>query len=678
MHSHTRSHTSIFATHWSPTNAALTILLVLLFLIFLLVFLNITAVPAQAQTSVPPTARQAASMPQFAARLAHAASSQIASRAPYSAQPRASYKNPLDPRARTHRGGPLDDSTLYENGPINGTTDAWTINFGFVVGDTFTVPSSGASVNGLVFGAWAEPGDVLENANVGITSSAFGGTIYFDGVVNFTQSACSANQYGYNVCTESGTFGSVNLAAGTYWVSLSNAVVNTGDPIYWDENSGVGCDSPGCPSQAEDEGVGTIPSEAFTVEGTTCLFNCPPQCVGNVPQDGFELIHNFSASEQSPAPGLAIDQVGRLYGASGGGNNGEGLAYQLAPSGQNWIFTPLYSFLGGANGQNPLPGIIGPEGAVYGTASGGIQTCGSSGNQYCGVVYRLRPSPVACLTALCSWTESVIYQFTGDPDGWSPNGNLVFDPAGNLYGTTLNGGAYGRGTVYELSPSDGGWTERVIYSFTASDGDGPNSLLMGHDGNLYGTTFVGGHGGGVAFQLVPSGGGWTEQIIASFAPCSSYYSCSPVLVQENSGNLYGVDPYDVYLCPPPGCLWNKYATIFAMSPSDGGWQVTIIDDTRYYWFGNWLDPTGYDLYYDVTIDAAGNLYATEGGYTPGAGGDYYWGNVIKVLGGPPQDRFLVGFAGDDFRDLEVGAGGNLYGTTGACGGSPGTVWQLTP
>ncbi len=103
MHSHTRSHHPIFATHWTPANAAFTILLVLLFLIFLLVFMNITAVPAQAQSSVPPTAVQAASMPQFAARLAHAASSHMASRAPYSAQPRASYKNPLDPHAPAAR-----------------------------------------------------------------------------------------------------------------------------------------------------------------------------------------------------------------------------------------------------------------------------------------------------------------------------------------------------------------------------------------------------------------------------------------------------------------------------------------------------------------------------------------------------------------------------------------------
>jgi len=155
---------------------------------------------------------------------------------------------------------PAVAQTVYSNGPINGTTDAWTINSGFVVSDTFT--TGGGSVNGLAFGAWAFPGDVLESAEVSITSSEFGGTTFTDQIVSFTQSGCSGNQYGFNVCTETGSFGSsVNLAAGTYWLNLANAVVNTGDPIYWDENSG--------PSSASENSVGTIPSEAFTVLGGT-------------------------------------------------------------------------------------------------------------------------------------------------------------------------------------------------------------------------------------------------------------------------------------------------------------------------------------------------------------------------------------------------------------------------
>ena len=155
----------------------------------------------------------------------------------------------------------LAQNNIYDNGPINGTVDAWTINFGFIVSDTFTIGEGGNSVNGLTFGAWLFPGDVLQSAEVSITSSEFGGTTYFDGVVNFTQSGCTSNQFGFDVCNETGSFGPVSLDAGTYWLNLQNAVVNTGDPVYWDENSG--------PSLASENSVGTIPSEAFTLLGGT-------------------------------------------------------------------------------------------------------------------------------------------------------------------------------------------------------------------------------------------------------------------------------------------------------------------------------------------------------------------------------------------------------------------------
>jgi len=152
---------------------------------------------------------------------------------------------------------PAMAQTVYTNGAINGSTDAWTINFGFVVSDTFT--TGGGPVSGLVFGAWTFPGDVLINAEVQITSSEFGGTTFTDQIVSFTQSGCSTNQYGFNVCTETGSLSPVNLAAGTYWLNIDNAVVNNGDPIYWDENSGA--------SSASENSVGTIPSEAFTILG---------------------------------------------------------------------------------------------------------------------------------------------------------------------------------------------------------------------------------------------------------------------------------------------------------------------------------------------------------------------------------------------------------------------------
>ncbi|HSY11066.1 MAG TPA: PEP-CTERM sorting domain-containing protein [Verrucomicrobiae bacterium] len=154
----------------------------------------------------------------------------------------------------------LAQNDLYNNGPTNGTNDAWTINFGFEISDTFTLTSN-STVNGLNFAAWLTPGDTLESVEVAITSSELGGTTYFDQQVNFAQSGCSGNQYGFNVCNELGSFSGVALNAGTYWLNLQNAVVNTGDPVYWDENDG--------PSLASNDSVGTLGSESFTVLGSS-------------------------------------------------------------------------------------------------------------------------------------------------------------------------------------------------------------------------------------------------------------------------------------------------------------------------------------------------------------------------------------------------------------------------
>jgi len=672
MHSNIRPHHSMFGTIWSPVNVTLTILFVLLFLILLLVFLNIIAVPAQAQNAVPPTARQAASMPQFASKLAHAASP-LASRVPYSAQPRASYKNPMSPRVRTRRGGPLDANEIYDNGPINGTTDAWTINFGFVVSDTVTVPSGGGSVSGLSFGAWVEPGDVLQTVEISITSSEFGGTTYFDQVVNFTQSGCSGNQYGFNVCTAtSSNFTGPNLAAGTYWVNLQNAVVNDGDPIYWDENSGVGCGGQGCPSLASENSVGTIPSEAFTILGentTTTTCNDPSSQYQREDDYG---IHIFTSDEGSPAAGLAIDQHENLFGVTvSGGTNNDGLSYKLSQAGQGWVFTSLYNFLGGLGGQNSSPEIIAPDETLYGAADGGLQTCGSSGNQYCGIVYRLRPPPVACRNALCGWGQEVLYRFTGDPDGWAPDGPLTLDPSGNLYGTTLYGGAYGQGTVFELTFSGGGWTEKIIYSFTGgSDGGGPTSLLSGPNGNLYGTTYAGGGGGGVIFQLAPSGSVWTETVLYSFSGCyPGGGECSPVFTQEQHGSYYGLYQYNAQLCDYGQCFDWVLGQAFMMSP-DVPRRFSILGDTyNLYCLGFGCEGPGYAIFHGITVTPAGQVYATSG-YGQGC---YVFGQLNAL----PSGQLIGQSDNDSWREVEAGPSGNLYGTFGACCGNSGAIWEIS-
>ena len=145
------------------------------------------------------------------------------------------------------------------NGPINGTTDAWTINFGYIVSDSFKADNS--AVTGFSFGVWEFPGDVLSSVDWSITGQENGGTSFGSGTAsgkNLTDSFISSNQYGYDIdkITVSGLNVAVTSGA-TYWLNLQNAAVPSGDPVYWDENSGK--------ASASESAVGTIPSEAFTI-----------------------------------------------------------------------------------------------------------------------------------------------------------------------------------------------------------------------------------------------------------------------------------------------------------------------------------------------------------------------------------------------------------------------------
>lgn len=665
MHSKAQAHSSTFHMNCNPAHVALVILITLLFLVFLFLFLNLTAQPALAQNSVPPTARQAATMPQFAAKLAHGAS-----RVP--GQPHASYKNPMSALAQGHRSGPLDANTLYENGPINGTTDAWDINFGFVVSNTFTIPAS-SSVTGLTFGAWAFPGDTLQTAEVSITSSEFGGTTYFDGVVNFTQSGCSGNQYGYNVCTEAGTFTLSNLDQGTYWVNLQNAVTAAGNPVYWDENSGVGCQSSGCPSLASENAMGTIPAEAFTLLGTTTGSSCEYGCETAPcpsPQSNFQDVHDFDPG--AGPSGLAIDVAGKLYGTlANAGSHGAGTLYALAQSAGHWFVTSLYNFLGGSSGSSPNGVIVGPGGILYGSAAGGIQNCGLHGNDACGLIYEATPSMTPCRTALCSWNVTTIYQFTGGTDAWGGQ-VTAFDSAGNLYGFG-NGGAYGRGAVFELSPSQGGgWTETIIHNFTGgSDGASPGSLLMGGDGNLYGTAAAGGmNWNGVIFQFVPSDGGWTENSIYSFTGGASDGAGPGGLIQGGPGNFYGTGvcaSWGQGYCYDGGEEYD--GTVWSLSNSGEGWAVNVLHVYR----DGECPFSSYGSYHGLAFGPQGHLYALES-----AGIRYLCGGVLDVSSGG-----LVIYGPPAFGNLTSDAIGNLYGTMSTCGfGTPSRtdsmVWQISP
>ena len=190
--------------------------------------------------------------------------------------------------------------------------------------------------------------------------------------------------------------------------------------------------------------------------------------------------------------------------------------FKLAPNPDGtWTERVLYSFTGGADGLIPLAGLVfDAAGNLYGTTGYG----GADGS---GVVFKLAPNPDG------TWTESVLYSFTGYADGSIPGAGLIFDPTGNLYGTTTSGGPFsagecpaGCGVVFKLAPNpDGTWTESVLHSFTGADGQYPRAgLVFDVAGNLYGTTNGGGpDNDGVVFKLKPNlDGTWTESVLYSF------------------------------------------------------------------------------------------------------------------------------------------------------------------
>jgi uncharacterized repeat protein (TIGR03803 family) len=212
----------------------------------------------------------------------------------------------------------------------------------------------------------------------------------------------------------------------------------------------------------------------------------------------YTVLYTFTggADGSQPNGGLILDSAGNLYGTTREGGLGAGVVYKLDPSGQE---TVLYSFTGGADGGDPFAGVI-PDAAgnLYGTTAGYGQL--ADGNQGSGVVFELD----------AAGDYTVLYTFTGGSDGGAPEGRLVRDQAGNLYGTTNSGGtpelqigcSSGCGVVYELNPSG---QETVLLSFNWADGASPEAgVIRDAAGNLYGTCLDGGTAGsGVLYKLKP-------------------------------------------------------------------------------------------------------------------------------------------------------------------------------
>jgi len=415
-----------------------------------------------------------------------------------------------------------------------------------------------------------------------------------------------------------------------------------------------------------------------------------------------KVLYSFqggSSDGSVPAGGVVFDKHGNLYGATTDG----GRVYQLTPPAKKdgtWTENVLYVFQGNTKGDGSSPSsglVIDRAGNLYGvTAYGGTGNCVLLGTKVgCGTVYELSPpaQPGG------QWTETILYSFQSGKDGYLPQGNLVFDKKGNLYGATVYGGGYGScnapyypncGTVFELSPpkqKGGQWTEQVLYSFKGisngyqtGDGANPNGgLVIGSTGAVYGTTYYGGNEAGVCkygsggigcgtiFELVKRSGLWSEKVYR-FNGLDGDNPAAGLTLATN-GELYGTTQGGTVfrVVPPSGKLgsWRK-TTLYTFNGCDSG-----------------CDPEG-----AVNFDHSGNLYGTT------YAAQTAYGTVFRLKHPTERGRswvlsVLYGFAGPPDGGQPAAAlifdkNGNLYSTTTKGGSSSncingcGTVFELQP
>ncbi len=391
-------------------------------------------------------------------------------------------------------------------------------------------------------------------------------------------------------------------------------------------------------------------------------------------------IYAFQGSPDGAYPlgGVVADSNGSLYGVTinGGATNGCGCGtvYQLTNSGGGWSSSVLYSFMGSTDGGGPRgPLVFDKSGNLYGAANYGADSSG--------VVFQL----LAPTSTGGPWTERVLYTFTGGDDGSVPNGGLVFDSNGVLYGSAVEGGTYTAGTIFSLTPPAGGpdglWSFNLLYTFTGGsfgsmDGSGPNgNLVFGRGGELYGTTSLGGDAGslGTIFRLarpaMPSGA-WTEKVLYDFPDTSGGSLPEYGLIASKNGALYGTTP--------GGSGSSLYGTVFELAPpaeTGGDWVYTTLAN-----FGSkrGISPNL------VTLNASGGLDGTTYG-----GGSSNEGVVFQLkpttAGNPWKETVLNSFSGAEGYTpngslLRV-KGGELYGVA-EYGGDPdcncGTVYEVIP
>jgi uncharacterized repeat protein (TIGR03803 family) len=405
---------------------------------------------------------------------------------------------------------------------------------------------------------------------------------------------------------------------------------------------------------------------------------------GVVQAQTYQVIHNFTGGldGSEPTSGVTLDAAGSLYGTTFEGDALTGTVYRLVHKNSSWVLMPLYLFpYQGSGGSIPYARVIfGRDGTLYGTAAfgGNLQGCSSG----CGAVFNMRPAPNPPVTPLSPWIETPLYLFNAGSDGANPYGaDLIFDQAGSIYGTTYDGGtgscSGGCGTVYKLTPSNGSWTESVLYSFTqGGDGQHPwGGVIFDSSGNLYGTTVYGGANGmGAIYKLAPAGSGWAETVLYSFNGGTDGANPYAGLVFDQAGNLYGATGAG-------GA--GIGGTVFDLMPSNGGWKFNLLYSFAGV-NGQFVPGPIANLAFDSAGNLYGTTHG-DGAYnfgsvfklTPGGGGwaytslhDFTGGND----GGYPRSS------------ITFDKNGNMYGTaaqggtggSGNCSGPCGVIFEITP
>jgi uncharacterized repeat protein (TIGR03803 family) len=375
-----------------------------------------------------------------------------------------------------------------------------------------------------------------------------------------------------------------------------------------------------------------------------------------------------------PRASLIFDAAANIYGTTSYGGSGScgdngvgcGAVFELTPKvGGGWTERVLYSFKNnGKDGNHPYAGLIfDAAGNLYGTTlDGGVYDYGT--------VFELTPQKAG------TWTEKVLHSFNNNyKDGVWPYGGLIFDAAGNLYGTTADGGGKGYGTVFELAPEAAGrWKEKILHNFSynGKDGYAPYaSLIFDSVGNLYGTTLQGGtYGTGTVFELMPqavAAGRWREKILHNFNynGKDGYYS-NAGLILSAAGNLYGTTRL--------GGAYN-YGTVFELTPKvGGGWTEKVLHNF------NFNGKDGFYPYAGLILDAGDNLYGTTSNEGYGVGAVF---ELTPKACGSWKEKVLHNFnytnGNYPYGGVILDSAGNLYGTTtygGTKGG--GTVFEITP